>query len=157
VLLICSLAFHVKFWTPCISMKIGQFTIMNFKILILKLIYLSAAIGLTPGGSTHLHINNTYNSTINNKTTWITKKNTNNKFGRVLAAHCTIQLHTVHMTYGITQSFPTRGPQNKVGVFSRTSRIINKNWEILRNSKCSWKYSENFYLQIGNTGVIFVG
>jgi hypothetical protein len=33
------------------------------------LIHLSTAIGLTPGGSTHLHINNTQNITINNKTT----------------------------------------------------------------------------------------
>jgi hypothetical protein len=40
------------------------------------LIYLSTAIGLTPGGSTHLHINKTYSITINNKTTWITNKTT---------------------------------------------------------------------------------
>jgi hypothetical protein len=38
------------------------------------LIYLSTAIGLTPGGSTHLHINSTQNITINNKTTRITNK-----------------------------------------------------------------------------------
>jgi hypothetical protein len=43
---------------------------------ILILIYLSTAIGLTPGGSTHLHINNTQNITINNKTTGITNKTT---------------------------------------------------------------------------------
>jgi hypothetical protein len=43
---------------------------------ILILIYLSIAIGLTPGGSTHLHINNIWNITINNKTTRITKKTT---------------------------------------------------------------------------------
>jgi hypothetical protein len=36
------------------------------------LIYLSTAIGLTPGGSTHLHINNTYSNKINNKTTQVT-------------------------------------------------------------------------------------
>jgi hypothetical protein len=36
------------------------------------MIYLSTAIGLTPGGSTHLHIYNTENITINNKTTQIT-------------------------------------------------------------------------------------
>jgi hypothetical protein len=36
------------------------------------LIYLSTAIGLTPGGSTHLHTNSTQNITINNKTTQIT-------------------------------------------------------------------------------------
>jgi hypothetical protein len=42
--------------------------------LLLILIYLSTAIGLTPGGSTHLHTNNTQNNTINNKTTRITKK-----------------------------------------------------------------------------------
>jgi hypothetical protein len=40
------------------------------------LIYLSTAVGLTPGGSTHLHINNTYNITLNNKTTRITNKTT---------------------------------------------------------------------------------
>jgi hypothetical protein len=40
------------------------------------LIYLSTAIGLTPGGSTHLHINNTYNITINNKKSRITNKTT---------------------------------------------------------------------------------
>jgi hypothetical protein len=44
--------------------------------LILISIYLSTAIGLTPGGSTHLHINNTQNITINNKTTRIPKKTT---------------------------------------------------------------------------------
>jgi hypothetical protein len=45
-------------------------------LLIGLLICLSTAIGLTPGGSTHLHINNTQNITINNKTTWITNKTT---------------------------------------------------------------------------------
>jgi hypothetical protein len=45
-------------------------------ILILILICLSTAIGLTPGDSTHLHINNTQNITINNKTTRITNKTT---------------------------------------------------------------------------------
>jgi hypothetical protein len=40
------------------------------------LIYLSTAVGLTPGGSTHLHINNTQNITSNNKTTRITNKTT---------------------------------------------------------------------------------
>jgi hypothetical protein len=37
-------------------------------------IHLSTAIGLTPGGRAHLHINNTQNITINNKTTRITNK-----------------------------------------------------------------------------------
>jgi hypothetical protein len=41
---------------------------------ILILIYLSTAVVLTPGGSTHLHINNTHNNTINNKTPGITNK-----------------------------------------------------------------------------------
>jgi hypothetical protein len=40
------------------------------------MIYLSTAIGLTPGGRTHLHTNNTQNITINNKTTRITNKTT---------------------------------------------------------------------------------
>ena len=33
--------------------------------------YLLTAIGLSPGGSTHLHTNNTYNNTNNNRTTQI--------------------------------------------------------------------------------------
>jgi arginyl-tRNA synthetase len=37
---------------------------------------LSTAVGLTPGGSTHLHINNTQSITIGNKTTRITNKTT---------------------------------------------------------------------------------
>jgi len=36
------------------------------------MIYLLTAIGLSPGGSTHLHTNNTYNNTNNNRTTQIT-------------------------------------------------------------------------------------
>jgi hypothetical protein len=47
-------------------------------VLILILIYLSTAVRLTPGGSTHLHTNSTQNITINNKTTCITNKQTNN-------------------------------------------------------------------------------
>jgi hypothetical protein len=38
------------------------------------MIYLSTAVVLTPGGSTHLHTNNKQNNTINNKTTRITNK-----------------------------------------------------------------------------------
>ena len=34
-------------------------------------IYLLTAIGLSPGGSTHLHTNNTQNNTNNNRTTQI--------------------------------------------------------------------------------------
>jgi len=36
------------------------------------MIYLLTAIVLSPGGSTHLHTNNTYNNTNNNRTTQIT-------------------------------------------------------------------------------------
>jgi hypothetical protein len=36
------------------------------------MIYLLTAIGLSPGGSTHLHTNNTQNNTDNNRTTKIT-------------------------------------------------------------------------------------
>jgi len=36
------------------------------------MMYLLTAIGLSPGGSTHLHTNNTYNNTNNNRTTQIT-------------------------------------------------------------------------------------
>jgi hypothetical protein len=39
---------------------------------ILILIYLLTAIGLSPGGSTHLNTNNTQNNTNNNRTTLIT-------------------------------------------------------------------------------------
>jgi len=38
----------------------------------LDMIYLLTAVGLSPGGSTHLHTNNTYNNTTNNQTTQIT-------------------------------------------------------------------------------------
>jgi hypothetical protein len=38
----------------------------------LILIYLLTAVGLSPGGSTHLHTNNTQNNTNNNRTTQIT-------------------------------------------------------------------------------------
>jgi hypothetical protein len=55
------------------------------RYMIYDMTYLSAAIGLTPGGSTHLHINNTQNDTINNKTTRITKKQHKQQNGRVLA------------------------------------------------------------------------
>jgi len=36
------------------------------------MIYLLTAFGLSPGGSKHLHTNNTYNNTNNNRTTQIT-------------------------------------------------------------------------------------
>jgi hypothetical protein len=36
------------------------------------MVYLLTAIGLSPGGSTHLHTNNTQNNTNNNRTTQIT-------------------------------------------------------------------------------------
>ena len=36
------------------------------------LIYLLTAFGLSPGGSTHLHTNNKWNNTNNNRTTQIT-------------------------------------------------------------------------------------
>ena len=40
--------------------------------MIYDMIYLLTAIGLPPGGSTHLHTNNTQNNTNNNRTTQIT-------------------------------------------------------------------------------------
>jgi hypothetical protein len=50
------------------------FAILHFYSFVLfKIIYLLTAIGLLPGGSTHLHINNTQNNTNNNRTTQITK------------------------------------------------------------------------------------
>jgi hypothetical protein len=44
--------------------------------LMIDIICLSTAVGLTPGGSTHLHTNNTQNITINNKTSRKTNKTT---------------------------------------------------------------------------------
>jgi hypothetical protein len=41
-------------------------------LILLILINLLTAIGLSPGGSTHLHTNNTYNNTNKNRTTQIT-------------------------------------------------------------------------------------
>jgi hypothetical protein len=38
----------------------------------MNIIYLLTAIGLSPGGSTHLHTNNTQNNTNKNRTTQIT-------------------------------------------------------------------------------------
>jgi len=46
--------------------------------MIYDMIYLSPAIGLTPGGSAHLHTHSTQNDTINNRTSQITTN-----FGRV--------------------------------------------------------------------------
>jgi len=40
--------------------------------LIYDMIYLLTAVGLSPGGSTHLHTNNTQNNTNNNRITQIT-------------------------------------------------------------------------------------
>jgi hypothetical protein len=42
---------------------------MGIVIIIIIIIYLLTAIGLSPGGSTHLHTNNTQNNTNNNRTT----------------------------------------------------------------------------------------
>jgi hypothetical protein len=42
------------------------------EILDYTLIYLLTAVGLSPGGSTHLHTNNIYNNTNNNRTTQVT-------------------------------------------------------------------------------------
>jgi hypothetical protein len=39
--------------------------------MVFNIIYLLTAIGLSPGGSTHLHTNNTQNNTNNNRTTQI--------------------------------------------------------------------------------------
>jgi len=45
------------------------------------LIYLLTAFGLSPGGSTHLHTNSTYNNTNNNRTTQIKQPNNNRVVG----------------------------------------------------------------------------
>jgi hypothetical protein len=47
-------------------------TFSPFNDNVLILIYLLTAVGLSPGGSTHLHTNNTQNNTDNNRTTQIT-------------------------------------------------------------------------------------
>jgi len=46
--------------------------IMYLELYIWYMIYLLTAIGLSPGGSTHLHTNNTQNNGNNNRTTQIT-------------------------------------------------------------------------------------
>jgi hypothetical protein len=69
-------AFGQKSPTVLLSSLREKHQKLSPKILILILIQLSTAIGLTPGGSTHLHTNNTQNITINNKTTRIANKTT---------------------------------------------------------------------------------
>jgi hypothetical protein len=49
----------------------GRFS-RNVISYLLILIYLLTAVGLSPGGSTRLHTNNTHNTTNNNRTTQIT-------------------------------------------------------------------------------------
>jgi len=51
----------------CISLLL-----VSIPKLLLILMYLLTAVGLTPGGSIHLHTNNTQNNTNNNRTTQIT-------------------------------------------------------------------------------------
>jgi hypothetical protein len=46
--------------------------LLRMRNMIWCMIYLLTAIGLSPGGSTHLHTNNTENNTNNNRTTQIT-------------------------------------------------------------------------------------
>jgi hypothetical protein len=46
-------------------------TLRLYLIIIIIIIYLLTAIGLSPDGSTHLHTNNTQNNTNNNRTTQI--------------------------------------------------------------------------------------
>jgi hypothetical protein len=46
--------------------------LMMSEYIIIIIIYLLTAVGLSPGGSTHLHTNNTQNNTNKNQTTKIT-------------------------------------------------------------------------------------
>jgi flagellar basal body-associated protein FliL len=69
-------------------------------IIIIIIIYLLTAIGLSPGGSTHLHTNNTQNNTNNKRKTQIT----NNVeecgpcpvFASFYPGICTLQLRKKH-------------------------------------------------------------
>jgi hypothetical protein len=57
-----------KHWRALTAWGNASYTLM----LVYDMIYLLTAVGLSPGGSTHLHTNNTWNNTNNNRTTQIT-------------------------------------------------------------------------------------
>jgi hypothetical protein len=79
---VVALSMHIACWTSkatntpveyviLIAFPLQQWLVERASMIyyILILIYFSTAVGLTLGGSTHLHLNNTQNITINNKTT----------------------------------------------------------------------------------------
>jgi hypothetical protein len=55
-----------------ITKEIDRVACIQGSVNLYDMIYLLTAIGLSPGGSTHLHTNNTENNTNNNRTTQIT-------------------------------------------------------------------------------------
>jgi hypothetical protein len=74
---------------------------------LLIFIYMSTATGLTPGGSTHLHLNNKQNITTNNKTTRITNKTTQITNLEVLAMPTLCELYP-----GISLTSEEKGRKN---------------------------------------------
>jgi hypothetical protein len=64
-------------------------------LIIIIIIYLLTAIGLSPGGSTHLHTNNTQNNTNNNQTTQITIYNPNNNMWKSAGCAPSLQVFTL--------------------------------------------------------------
>jgi hypothetical protein len=117
------------------------------EIKILILIYLSTAIGLTPGGSTHLHINNTENITINNKTTRVTNKTTQitNLEGCwpcPVFANCTLafalQLREKH---GKTSVRVAEEIQSWVdGVEEDARKLAGRNWLAAAKGRGRWRH-----------------
>jgi hypothetical protein len=96
------LAFHYVLTTITGTLHEDRYTFMIISRLILFdiSIYLSTAIGLTHGGSTHLHIKNTY----------ITINNTNNKFGKSAGRAQSLRVIPWHFPYSGGKS--TEKPQS---------------------------------------------
>jgi len=61
-----------KFRAISCSSSVGQMVLIQHLVSSLTMIYLLTAIGLSPGGSAHLHTNNIWNNINNNRTTQIT-------------------------------------------------------------------------------------
>jgi flagellar basal body-associated protein FliL len=73
---------HVSSGIPLI-IRSSKLYLQPLVYIIIIIIYVLTAIGLSPGGSTHLHTNNTHNNTNNNLTTQITIYNPNNNMWKI--------------------------------------------------------------------------
>jgi hypothetical protein len=96
--------------TACSLLRLASDWIAWIPFPVLYLIYLSTVIGLTPGGSTHLHINNTWNITINKKTTRITKKQHKQQIGKRIGRAQSLLIILWHLPYNWGKS--TEKPQS---------------------------------------------